>query len=210
MPGLLITDYATLQDAVADWLLRSDLTDRIPTFIQSAESSLRRDIRIRRLHNEVFPVSSAEETFPPDLLQLVSLSHNGPTFFGDIDIVPSGSLSELVSQYGSTGPPRAAARIDTNRFRFSPVPDTRYDLELVYWQTVPRLSDTVTSNWLLEEHPDIYLYGTLMETAPYLRDDARVNVWATMLNTRLAGLDRATDRQQYSGSLVRQPTLRIP
>ncbi|MCA8339884.1 hypothetical protein LGM81_29625, partial [Burkholderia multivorans] len=39
------------------------------------------------------------------------------------------------------------------------------------------LSETNESNWLLEDAPDIYLFGALHEAAVYVRDDARATVW---------------------------------
>jgi hypothetical protein len=40
-------------------------------------------------------------------------------------------------------------------------------------------------NWLLTGHPDVYLYASLVETAPYLKDDSRVPVWMAELDRRL-------------------------
>lgn len=42
----MIQDYATLQQAIADWLARADLTAQIPTFIQLAEQRFARDLRV--------------------------------------------------------------------------------------------------------------------------------------------------------------------
>lgn len=38
----MIEDFGDLKDAVADWLKRTDLTSRIPQFIQLAESDINR------------------------------------------------------------------------------------------------------------------------------------------------------------------------
>lgn len=42
----MITNYADLQAAIANWLARADLTDQIPTFIALAEARLNRDLRL--------------------------------------------------------------------------------------------------------------------------------------------------------------------
>lgn len=47
---------------------------------------------------------------------------------------------------------------------------------------------TTDPNWLLTGHPDIYFYGTLVECAPYLKDDARIPVWESRLQDAVASL----------------------
>ena len=44
-----ITTYTELKAAIADWLLRDDLTSVIPTFISLAESQFQREIRDYRM-----------------------------------------------------------------------------------------------------------------------------------------------------------------
>jgi hypothetical protein len=43
---------------------------------------------------------------------------------------------------------------------------------LTYWKTVPALSNSNTSNWLLAAYPDAYFYGALAQTGTYLKADA--------------------------------------
>ena len=61
---------------------------------------------------------------------------------------------------------------------------------MIYRQNIPALTSTNTSNWLLTLAPDLYLYGTLLETAPYLKEDERIQTWATGLTTTLDSLNR--------------------
>ena len=46
---MAITDYSSLQSEIADWSHRSDLSTKIPTFIQLAESKMSTKIRDRKL-----------------------------------------------------------------------------------------------------------------------------------------------------------------
>ena len=48
---MAINTYATLQTAVANWLDRSDLTDRIPEFIALAEARMNRNLRLALMLN---------------------------------------------------------------------------------------------------------------------------------------------------------------
>ena len=68
-----------------------------------------------------------------------------------------------------------------------PTPDA-YVARLVYERTITSLSTSTTINWLLTSHPDIYLYATLCEAAPYLKDDNRLQMWQMLLAERLEEL----------------------
>jgi hypothetical protein len=73
---------------------------------------------------------------------------------------------------------------------------------MVYWQTITAL--LASTNWLVENHPDVYLYATLMEAAPYLKADPRIEVWKGFLEEALEGIHQDEWDRQWGGSLVRQ------
>ena len=60
------------------------------------------------------------------------------------------------------------------------------DLEIA---DLPRLSNDVPTNWLLEMQPDIYLYGSLCQAAPYLGDDARIATWSALYKRSVDSAD---------------------
>jgi hypothetical protein len=87
-------------------------------------------------------------------------------------------------------------------------PDTGYTGELTYYAKIPALSDSNTSNWLLAYAPDLYLYGALLEAAPYLKDDERLPVWSQMYVNSLGDIEVADQRASVSSTpLVRARSL---
>jgi hypothetical protein len=94
-----------------------------------------------------------------------------------------------------------------------PAPDTGYTAELTYIGTLPKLSDSNTSNWILARHPDVYLYGALMQAAPYLRDDERVGLWSSMYTQAIEDMlvqDSRAAVSQGRVSMKVKPTRVIP
>jgi hypothetical protein len=61
----------------------------------------------------------------------------------------------------------------------------------------------VASNWLLEIAPDAYLYGSLVQSAPYLKDDGRVQVWGGLYAGAVAAVNRDNERARFGGSGLR-------
>ena len=63
-----------------------------------------------------------------------------------------------------------------------------------------RVWDTTETNWLTRNAPNALLFGTLKQTAPFLKDDARLAVWSQMFDAAMAALKtedqlRIGDRQ---------------
>lgn len=195
-----ITDYSSLKSAIADHLNRDDLTSVIPTLIQLSERKFVRDRRVRKFQNAgTYNVSSDDQSLPSDFKMLDSLYHDTDSNRGHIQIVSATQLSEIKRRLGSTGVPAYAAVFPDLTLRFAPSPDQTYETKLTYWRTITPLSSSNTTNWLLTSHPDIYLYGSLLESAPYLKDDERLQVWGAMRDGALEELDQYTKNLSYGG-----------
>jgi len=93
-------------------------------------------------------------------------------------------------------------------FLFAPEPNATFALRASYYAGVTNgnsLSDTNLTNRMLLAHPDIYLYASLAETAGFLREDERVQLWEGILQQRLDSLEELMQEQQYGGSLSDAP-----
>ena len=194
----MITTYTELKTEVANWLLKTNLTADIPTFIQLMEARIKRDPRARKLQATTLSVSADNKTLPSDFHSLNSLGHDGGTYYGPLNIIAADQLPGVRAAQGDTGPPTHASVID-NALRMAPVPDATYTLKMTYWRTIAALSSTNATNWILDDHPDIYLYGTLAESAPFLKDDGRIAVWAGRYDAALEELHIATQDRQFGG-----------
>ena len=198
---MALTTYAELKTSVGDWLNRSDLTTAIPDFISLAEAQIERNLRTRQMIvRSTASLTTEYSAVPDDFLEAKTfkLDTNPPTpmQFETID-----SMDNLSTVYTASGKP-AYFSVVGGQFRFVPTPDTTYTGELTYYAKLSKLSASNTSNWLLTAAPDIYLYGSLMQAAPYLQDDARITVWAALYKNGLEELKLADDRSSTSGGVL--------
>jgi len=199
---MALSTYAELKTSIGDWLNRSDLSATIPDFISLAEAQMERTLRTRQMI--VRANASFDQQYgavPSDFLEVKSLkltSTNPPTplSFLTIDL-----LDEQSSSYTASGKPKFFGVVG-NQLRILPTPDGTYTTELTYFAKLTKLSSTVTTNWLLTSSPDIYLYGALLQAAPYLQDDARIQTWATLYERALNDLRTADDRGASSGGTL--------
>jgi len=82
-----------------------------------------------------------------------------------------------------------------DEFQYYPSPDASYTATLTYYARIPALSVSATTNWLLTAHPDAYLYGALLQAAPYLRDNDALQVYGAGYTAALSSI-RAAERTQ--------------
>lgn len=74
---------------------------------------------------------------------------------------------------------------------------------MTYYKTFEGLSDSNTTNWVILNAPDVYLYGALLQAEPFLQNDQRIPVWERGLRQALSDLQSQDDKDRYSGSELR-------
>jgi len=194
------TTYAELQSAIADELNRTDLTNAITGFIRLAESQTERQIRVREMieSDTAFVINSELEALPSGFLETRAL------YLNVVPVVPLTfrtleSMQQFKQENQGVGMPSEYTIIGSN-FQFLQAPDTAYTATLIYYEEIPKLSVSNTTNWLLTKHPDIYFYGALLNSAPYLKEDARIQIWASMYQNAVDSLKVADQRSQTASS----------
>jgi len=200
--ALLFTTYSELQTSVAETLNRSDLTNAIPGFIALCEADMRRRLRTRPVLGRATATLSAQYiAVPDDFGGTVAMRLTGTSPTANLQYVSPEKMAELEqSTYTSSGQP-VYFTIIGDEFKFLPSPDASYALEQTYYKSLDSLSDAVTTNWMLEDHPDAYLYGACIHSAPYLKDDARIGVWAGLYSEIIAAIKSEDTQANYAGKL---------
>ncbi len=199
---MAITTYPELKAAVATWLIRSDLTARIPEFIALAEARLNRVLRKRQAESDQSLTTTASS-------RTVAL----PATFAEALqcwILVDGERRRLVPMSPVFNDASAVAGqpdywgIDGTNLVFERPCDTAYSIVLRQIGKYA-LSDASPTNALLTEAPDVYLYATLVEAAPFLRDGVMANSYEAKLTRALNDLNakdgRARSRQRLRTEL---------
>lgn len=200
---MALTTFAELKSSIADWLNRDDLTSVIPDFISLAEHQMERELRHYKMVNRAnATIDSRFSQLPSDWLETVRFHITS----GDTHRLELVSLDDMVElrekNLNTAGRPRYYAHVG-DTIEVYPNPDGDYTSELMYYQSIPALSDSNTSNWLLDAAPDAYLYGSLLQAAPYLAEDERIQVWSTLYAGAVSSLNTSSDKSKHSGSGLR-------
>jgi hypothetical protein len=198
---MAITNYSELQTAIADFLNRDDLTAVIPTFIQLAEAQISRELRHWRQQRRVTTtVDEQFENLPSDFIEAVHFYIDGQYGEKTLEFASMAEISRRKQVLNGQGGEPVVYTLNSGQIEFVPIPDENYDLTMIYYAKLPQLSDTDVDNWVLDLYPDMYLYGSLMHSAPYLQEDARTGTWAQLYAAAVQNANEDSGNAMYSGS----------
>lgn len=197
-----ITNFAELGTAISDFMEFGGATEDTANLITLCEATLNRVVRHHRmierstatLDTRLFPV-------PTDWLETLRFSITAPSSaIRTLELASLDALfDERMADADRASVPRLYAHVG-QEFEVWPQPDGEYTAELLYYQKIPALSVSNTTNWLLTLAPDVYLYGALISGHAYVVDDERLPVWTSLFTAAVQELNRASRNARFSGT----------
>ena len=201
---MAISTFAELKTAAANWLDRSDLTDRIPEFIALAEARFNRILRIRDMETVSTAISTVggtrEYSLPTGFVQMKEF-HLTTDPITPLSYITPEMMSRTCA--GSTTAKPQVFTIIADNVRLGPGPDAVYTTSMLYYKTFTALSTDNTTSDMLTKNPDVYLYGTLLEAEPFIMNDERVALWATAFKQAIDDIQFQDNKDRHSGSQLR-------
>ena len=211
----LTTTYQGLCTAIADFLNRQDLATGIPNFVQLATTRIQRDmVRVKHPYMMTRSQASVVQNYVPlpnDFVSMYQLMDQDTSMV--IDYLSPDQTKQILSQgfipstendypytvtYANAGAGTSPIyyTILGNRLRVIPTPGTTTPttLDMWYYNRLLPLNNTNSQNWVLTRYPDLYLYGSLVHSAPYLKADERIALWENAYQTILRDIEVEADR----------------
>ncbi|MCR4341683.1 MAG: hypothetical protein NUW01_17545 [Gemmatimonadaceae bacterium] len=178
---MALNTYAALQSAVLDWMTRSELTGQTADWITLAEAKLNRELPAVTDDNTLTGTSSSRE------ISTSAISVVEPIGLWLVDS-GTGDEREITKKDGF------AYLDDTNEPSFwefdddATAPKIKFDVKLdaaysFRFRSRNRfaLSGSATTNWLLTNHPDIYLAATIVWGGGYTANYEQAATFKLML-----------------------------
>jgi len=193
----MIATYTDLQTAVIEYLARDQdttLIARIPTFIQLAEAKFNRELFVRQMEQRSSATIDSTVTdaefilLPSDFQSMRRVRLSSVTGKPNLVFMSGTQMDEFRASTDNVAGEPLYFTIFGSEMELAPTPDQNYTLEMVYRTNIPALANNA-SNWLLTLAPDLYLYGALLESAPYIKEDERIQTWGLGFKTALDGLN---------------------
>ncbi len=203
---MAITTYAELQTAVANWLNRTDLTDRIPEFIDLAEA----DINARFSHREIESTSTLTGSVGSHTITLPT-GYRSPLNMWLLWAGSAGTqelravIREALRITTVNSIPQAWC-VDGSTIYFDCPVSSASDYSFLFrWQGAVALSDSTTTNLILTNYPNVYLFGALKEAAPYLRDPDALSMWEAKYEDAISKAMAKENREKSLTTLSTEP-----
>lgn len=211
-----LTNYAGLCEAVADYLGRDDMTDRIPTFIALAERRMNRDLRLRVMERRAATTVLAGQSAVP--LPWRRQPGNWDVFMEMRDLTYADADGQTVNlcyfppdtyaQSRAAGRPEGYTIIGRDLFLL-PEPDAEGKLHLTYYAEIEPLGEKQPDNAVLLMFPDLYLYGALVESGPFTRGSAPLEMWTQYYSAARQKAEANEQRARFTANLTMRPARRI-
>jgi hypothetical protein len=192
---MALSTYSELKASLADWKHRSGLTGVTPDFIALCEADFNRRLRIAEM--EVGATATFDEGYedvPSDFLEMREIKVNSSPVRSLKYMTPQ-QMTEFYPTSGS-GTPEFYTLVD-HTIRLNTTPDD--EVEISYYVRIPALSSDAETNWMLTNHPDVYLYGSLSHAEPYLKNDKRILTWKSLYEVALKQVEEADKKARWSG-----------
>jgi hypothetical protein len=190
---MAISTYAELQTAITDWMARTDISGNAVDFITLAEARL----------NRLVPAVETDVTLTgTEDSRVISVSANSVVSPKALFIVDpsSGDEEELTQKADGTfpydatsGKPRFWAMDGTN-INFDCPLDQAYTFRFRIRQRYA-LSDSSTTNWLLTNHPDVYLNAVLFWSGVFIKDGEQGGAYKQLLDEGIAEVQQIIAEQ---------------
>lgn len=196
---MAISTYSELQDSIKRWIDRDDLSGQIADAIALHEGWLNSNLRVAQMEaSATITLTSGAGTLPTDYLQwrrvrsnaspVRDLEYAEPSWIAEHYPDTASELADYFTIIGST---------------ISTAPPSTADILLDYYQKIPALADNTSGNWLLSRAPGVYLWGTCLQLAPFIDDDARIGTWGKLLDREVQALQGSDVLARYGRSVAR-------
>ena len=202
---MAINTYATLITAATEWLARdqdSTLIARIPDFITLREAHFNRTLFMPQMETRSTTTCDTTDdepefvTLPTDFQTMRRVRLSSVTGKPRLELMAQSQLEDYRYSTDNVTDQPVYYTIVGTEMELAPTPNSNYTIEMVYRKNIPALASNST-NWLLTAAPDVYLYGMLLESAPYIKEDERINTWGLGFSTAVSQLNALSERQSF-------------
>ena len=196
---MAITSYSTLISAVSDWSDRTDVDSRIPDFIAIFEDHVNSDYSFAGMEGQTtLSQSAGKYDLPDDFSHIRSVSFSYADETRPLKSVSTSVFDSIMPRSGSA--PIAYLKKGGSVYI---APDNGTDLTVRYYAKIPALTVSNTTNWLLESHPNAYLWGVLAEVYAYTRNEQEEANCRARAENILRSIQQKDNVNSMSGMSVR-------
>ncbi len=208
---MALDTYSNLKTTIANYLNRDDLTAYLGDFITLTEARLNRELRVREMVNTDTSITTVAGTqsyaLPTGYIEATTVIFQSDPyctlrFMSNTDFYNKYNTSQ------SSGKPPYFTIVGSN-ILLGIAPNSATTLQINYYKSLTALSDSNATNDILTNYPELYLYGSLAESAPFIMQDERINTWATLYKEAIKNANETSSRGSTTSSPLQMSTPQV-
>lgn len=174
-------------------------TDSLTRMVLTAQRRIYREVRCRFNEKDFDSVEVTNNLAPlPADFRNLSILHLGRHTLTPVD-------ERVIRDYsaGAAGTEKYVARAGSN-LTFWPAISDGTELQGRYWFAYPDLADdNIADNLLFQEADDLFIYGALVESAPFFGELQKFPLWQAKYNSIVSDLNAESKRSVASAGRLR-------
>ena len=199
---MALTTYALLKTTIANYLNRTDLTSYLGDFITLTESRMNREWRVREMVNTDTTTTTVAGTqsysLPSGFLEASAVIYQSNPY-RTLRFMANGDFYRQYNVTQTSGLPTFFTIVGEN-ILLGVAPDSAQTLQIDFYKTITALSESNTTNTILTNYPELYLYGALAESSPFLMQDERLDTWARLYKEALKNANLSSEKGSITSS----------
>lgn len=186
--------YEDLKASIERFSHRTDISDVIDDFIDLAENTIDKGLRMRSNESRERASASTSDRYlalPDRFLEMRRLELINGSVTKDI-VYRSPEAMQIAD---TSGEPKYFTI--TNQIEFDRTPSSAYTIEIVFYKGLNPLSSSNTTNDVLTNYPDLYLYGALYHLNNWTLDAEEMSKYLNLFNVALESANLQEQRGRF-------------
>ncbi len=184
-----------------------EVDENIDNFIVFVEARMNRTLKTRKQSARAYIATVTDEEYYPLPIDYagmrdIQLDSTAPTAEHEVAIFnylqPEAMNKQRVRPYAG----RNYYTIIADQLQIYPCQEANQALEIVYFQQVPNLNSENNTNWMSDNHPDMYLAGMTAEIELFVKHFDIGKLWYDRMTSQIQELDSADVKERWGGSAL--------
>ena len=191
---MAIDSYANLKQAIENFSHRTDISNVIDNFIELTENDIDKRLMLRNNELRATATMSTTDRFlalPDRFLKMRRLTLINGSLNYEIEFRSSESMPI------QNDPGRPIYFTVTSQLEFDRIADSAYTLEMSYFSRLVPLTSSNTSNDVLTDYPDLYLWGCLTQLALWEKDLEQFQIYQSKFDNAMNEANKQERKGRY-------------
>lgn len=186
----VFSDFLDLRTAVIEQIGNADIADVFPRLVKMAEADFNRRLRCREQITELsITVADGIAPVPDDMAEPIGL------------FTTSG---RELAQTARSGYERLGSKDGFWSMDGSNIMAQDADYAVIYYAKVPTITGSMTdSNWLLQKHPELYLYAVSEKAAKHMSNVELATAAGSLAETEYSNVAGQDHNERFARARVR-------